>query len=117
MLKNENKKGKIADVQWYIAYNYTDVDFIDPDYFPPLWNGTQLLTFLQFNMPQTECKTAICNKQIAVFYLTKNLYFRLKVAVEYFDTITRSVGCRSPPSFLILRNSKIRSGGNQNARG
>ena len=79
---NKNKKVKIADVQWY-KDTYAEAGFSDPDYFPPLGNGSQLSTFPQFNMPQPDRKTAICNKQIAVLLLTKTSCFRLLVCLKH----------------------------------
>ncbi|OLN26411.1 hypothetical protein DSOL_5003 [Desulfosporosinus metallidurans] len=62
---------------------YAEDGFSDPDYFPPSGNGTKLSTFRRFNMPQTDRKTAICNKQIAVLLLTKNAYFRLLACLKH----------------------------------
>lgn len=62
---------------------YAEAGFSDPDYVPPSGNGAQFSTFSQFNMPQTDRKTAICNKQIAVLLLTKTTCFRLLVCLKH----------------------------------
>lgn len=77
------KRVKIADVKGYKDFFYVDDGFTDPDYLPPSRNGTQLSTFLQFNTTHTDRKTAICNKQIAVFLLTKIYFFRLAICQKY----------------------------------
>ncbi|EQB22417.1 hypothetical protein UNSWDHB_269 [Dehalobacter sp. UNSWDHB] len=88
MLTNEkcnfikNRKVKIAEVRRYKDI-YAEAGFFDPDYFPPLGKGAQLLTFPQSDTPQTDRKTAICNKQIAVLLLTNTSYFRLLVCQKH----------------------------------
>ena len=62
---------------------YAEAGFSDTDYVPPSGNGAQFSTFSQFNMPQTDRKTAICNNQIAVLLLTKTTCFRLLVCLKY----------------------------------
>ena len=81
-----------------------------------LWNKLRLQATPEFNINQTTLKTAICNKQVAVFSLTKYLYFRPKILkssyifLHYFNVdklyllqfLKYSLGCRSPPLFLIF---------------
>ena len=81
-----------------------------------LWNKLRLQATPEFNINQTTLKTAICNKQIAVFLLTKYLYFRPKILKQYYiflhffkvdksyllQLLKYSSGCRSPPLFLVF---------------
>jgi len=102
----KNKKANIDDVKRYKAFIYADVGFFGADmYLPPLWNKIQTSIILQSNIFHTAQKTAICLSQIAVFLLTKYLYFRLKIAC--FDAFAKLVGCRSPPLVLHFSDSKI----------
>ncbi len=78
----KNRKVKIAEVLRYKDI-YAEAGFFDPDYVPPAWNGAQRSTYPQFNMPQTDRKTAICNKQIAVLSLTETSCFRLLVCLKH----------------------------------
>ena len=109
---NKNRKARVAELKRYEGTYQAEINFSDTDrYLRPLRNSTQTLTSLQFNTPHTRRKTAICVPQIAVFYLTKNLNSRQQVAIKYFDTLAKSVGCRSPPSvsdFEKFTNQKRR---------
>ena len=81
-----------------------------------LCNKLRLQATPEFNINQTTLKTAICNKQIAVFLLTKYLYFRPKILKQYYiflhffkvdksyllQLLKYSSGCRSPPLFLVF---------------
>ncbi|MCL5272107.1 MAG: hypothetical protein M1486_02095, partial [Gammaproteobacteria bacterium] len=96
---NKNTKAKVAELKRYKGTYHAEINFSDTDrYLRPLRTSTQTPTILQFNTPHTRRKTAICVPQIAVFYLTKNLNLRPQIAIKYFDIITKSVGCRAPPS-------------------
>ena len=109
---NNNRKARVAKLKRYKGTYHAEINFSDTDmYLRPMRNSTQTPISLQFNTPHTSRKTAICKPQIAVFYLTKNLNFRPQVAIKYFDTLVKSVGCRSPPSisdFEKFKNQKRR---------
>ena len=67
---NNNRKARVAELKRYKGTYHAEINFSDTDMFlRPLWNSTQTPTSLQFNPPYTSRKTAICEPQIAVFYV------------------------------------------------
>lgn len=81
-----------------------------------LWDKLRPQIIPQFNMYQITLKTAICNKQVAVFLLPKYLYFRpiiLKTSSLFLhflldkpyslQLLKFSPGCRSPPLFWFFK--------------
>jgi len=121
----EIKKVKIANLKRYIGYILVEVAFHLRIHFPPPWNDPMWLFFLRFNIVYKAQKTAICLSQIAVFSLTKYLFLQPFPTLNYFSLSKKfmetdkpglfalfrySLGCRSPPPFLIMRFSKIRNG-------
>ena len=111
------KEAKIAEVKDYRSYIYADIGFSKMNIYPPsLWYKLRPPIITQSNTCRIIRKTAICKKQIAVFLLTKNLYFRLicrKIHFFYkqlfeldkpgfFTYLRYSSGCRSPPLFWFF---------------
>lgn len=111
------KEAKIAEIKDYRSYIYADIDFSKMDiYAPSFCDKLRPPIIPQSNTCQIIRKTAICKKQIAVFLLTKKLYFRLicrKIYFFYkqlfeldkpgfFTYLGYSSGCRSPPLFWFF---------------
>jgi len=116
------KKAKIVDEKGYRCHIDVDAGFSNMNiYLPLLWNRIRNSIILQSNTCRITRKTAICNKRIAVFLLTKYLFLRLLVCRNnssifiqsfkvdkpcFFKFLRYSSGCRSPPLFWFFFTKK-----------
>ena len=116
------KKAKILDVNGYRCHIDADVGFSNTNiYIPLLCNRIRNSITLQSNTCRIIRKTAICNKRIAVFLLTKYLFLRLFICRKNSSTFIQSFivdklcffaflrypsGCRSPPLFWFFFTKK-----------
>lgn len=93
-------------------------DYIERKRYKFFWRKLRLQATPQFNIYCIILESAICNKQVADFLLTKYLYFQLKVLktsyifLHFFkfnkpyilQFLKYSLGCRSPPSVSDFSN-------------